>query len=66
MDYKMVGKNTLIISPEEMIRAINKYFKDLVGVLERENAVVVKVRQKGAPQINPFIIEIEEKEPKRQ
>lgn len=58
----MVGKNTLIISPEEMVRAINKYFKDLIGVLEREDAIVVNVRQKGAPQKNPFIIDIEEKQ----
>lgn len=66
MEYEMVGKNTLIISPEEMVRAINKYFKDLIGVLEREDAVVVNVRQKGAPQKNPFIIDIDEKKVKRQ
>ena len=63
----MVGKNTLIINQGEMVRAINMYFKQLVGSCgERGYAEVVSVRQKGAQMQQEFIIEIAEKhsEPK--
>jgi hypothetical protein len=61
MDINMRGKNTFIISPEEMKRAVEKYFKELIGVMERENSIVMSVRQKGAKPESPFIIEIDEK-----
>jgi hypothetical protein len=57
----MVGKNTLIISEEEMLRAVNLYFKELVSFGARDDSVVKSVRQKGAVKGRPFILEIDDK-----
>jgi hypothetical protein len=60
-ELKMVGENTLIINQDEMVRAMNKYFNDLILSSDRGNARVISVRQKGAHLENVFIIEIADK-----
>jgi hypothetical protein len=58
----MEGVNTLIISQEEMVRAVNKYLNELMFSHELGNARAISVRQKGARLENRFIIEIKKPE----
>jgi hypothetical protein len=57
----MLGKNTLVINHAEMVRAMNKYFKELIPIDERGNEKVISVRQKGAQPQKDFIIELDVK-----
>lgn len=43
----MLGKNIPVINQTKMVRAMNKYFRDLVPPDERELEKVVTVQQKG-------------------
>jgi hypothetical protein len=58
----MVGENTLIINKDEMIRAMNKYFNELMLSSEKGNTRVISVRQKGAPVGNDFIIDLADRD----
>jgi hypothetical protein len=58
----MEGTNLLIISQEEMVRAINKYLDELIFSQELGSAKAISVRQKGARLENRFIIEIQNPE----
>jgi hypothetical protein len=59
----MLGKNKLILSQAEMVRAIELYFKDMIpSPSHRGNTKVISVRQKGAQLHQEFIVELEEKE----
>lgn len=59
----MLGKNKLILSQAEMVRAIEIYFKEMViSPTHRGTTKISSVRQKGAQLQNDFIIELEEAE----
>jgi hypothetical protein len=62
----MEGKNQLVISQAEMVRAMELYFRDMIlSPSHRGNTKVTSVRQKGAQLQKDFIIELEEKKDPR-
>ena len=62
----MVGRNTLIINQEEMLRAMNMYFRELIesndshGTDHRWNTRVVSIKQVGAQQAKPFVLTLDD------
>lgn len=54
----MVGRNQLILCPDEMRRALNMYFCDMIWDTRRGATRVVSVRQKTAEMDMPFIVEL--------
>lgn len=63
----MFGENTLVISQEEMLRAIKHYHEDLFsGWGKVGNADIVDIKQKGAKPDQPYIITFSPKPIERQ
>ena len=62
----MVGRNTLVINQEEMLRALNMYFKELLesngscGIDHRGNTRVISVKQVGAQPAKPFVLTLDD------